>query len=162
MIAKQISEYITKNKDHPEKIANFSRFIEKFFKDIDEEDKEVRDAFMEEIEDFFYKIDEEALSDVMKDFRHRDGSMSGIKWSFSEVESVAAQYDVANKINGYDKEYDALHFWFTMNYVYATHYNPSRTLMGYIELAMDEYCNRNISFKKYMRYLVSLHTEEKK
>ena len=96
-------------------------------------------------------------NEIIAKFKQRDGSLSGMKWSYIDVESLAKQYDICTKIVSYGHDYNPLHFWFTMNYVYATHYNPSRTIMGYIELALDEYCNKNVCFKKYMKYIVELY-----
>ena len=40
-----------------------------------------------------------------------------------------------------------------MNYVFATHFNTNRTIAGYIELAVDEICNKNIGFDLILKDL---------
>lgn len=150
-ISEKVAAYLKRNADHPEKIDKFAEFLENFFKDLEEEDMEIREAFEEDVEDFVYEITEEKLYMVMKKFKHKDNTVSGIKWTKEEVASVVNQYDIKNRIITYGKDFCDLHFWFAMNYVYATHYNPNRSTSGYVELAMDEYCNKNMSFKEVIK-----------
>lgn len=134
-----------------EKIHELSKFIENFFHDMDEDYSEVRTAFYMELDDFTEEIDEEMLHEIVENLRQKDGTVVGVKWTIEEVDSVAKQYDVANKIDAYDCKYDLHKFWLAMNYVHATHYSPSRTLNGYIDLAIDEYCNKNIHFEDLVK-----------
>lgn len=150
MISKCINEYIEKHKTEPEKIKQMSDFIEKFFMELEPEDIDIRDAFVESLGDFSNEITHENIERIIKELRHRDNSVSGEKWSCDEINQIISQYDVKNKISTYNIDFCREYFWYAMNYVYAAHYNISRTMAGYAELAIDEYCNKNMCLKKYI------------
>lgn len=86
------------------------------------------------------------ISEIVENLKQKDGTVVGAKWTMEDTESVAKQYDAKNKIQAVGKKYDTLRFWLALNYVYATHYSPSRTINGYVDLAVDEYTNKNICF----------------
>ena len=157
MVSQQIIEYIDKCKDCPEKIEKLAEFIEKFFMDAE---ADVKAAFIDELDEFVCGINKETLEHIMRKFKHRDGAIAGMKWGCDDIMTSVKQYDITAKIETYGFEYNPLHFWFTMNYVYATHFNQSRSIQGYLELAIDEYCNQNVCFKKYLRYLVQNFIED--
>lgn len=148
-----IEGYLNRHVSHPEKIEEFSEFIEEFFIRAKEEHEEMVHSFSKELEDYVYEIDEECAEKVIMSLKRRDGSISGKKWSHSEVETVAKQNDVHRRIEAAGKKYDCIKFWIAMNYVYAVHYNINRTLNGYIELAMDELLNDNIGFEDLVKTL---------
>jgi hypothetical protein len=147
---KRISEYITgyikKYGTDDEKMGSFAEFIEGFFEDMDEELVYIRDAFHEEIKEKTEEVTEEMLIEIVENLKHKDGSYSGIKWTREEVSTVARQYDVEGKMKTIGKKFCPVRFWFAMNYVYAVHYNVSRTVNGYVDLAIDELGNKNICF----------------
>lgn len=148
-IKHHIEGYLTRHASHPEKISEFSEFIEEFF--MRENHEEIMHSFKEELEDYVYEIDEECAEKIIMGLRRRDGVMSGKKWTYTEVENVAKQNDVARKIEAAGKKHDCIKFWIAMNYVYAVHYNINRTLNGYIELAIDELTNYNIGFDDLLK-----------
>lgn len=143
-INKSIAEYLAKHGNDENKIAELSEFIEAFFTDMDEEYEELAEAFQEEIEDFTEEITHEMLAAIIENLKHRDGTASGMKWSIEETNSLVPQYDVTGKIEAAGKHFCAEKFWFAMNYVYAVHYSTTRNIPAYIELALDELCNKNM------------------
>jgi hypothetical protein len=150
-ISENILQYIMKHHDNEEKITEFSEFIESFFCDMDEEYAEVKSGFYTELEDFTDELDEEMLHALVAAFKRKDGTVSGVKWTLDEIETVAKQYDVKSKFEGTGKKCDITKLWVAMNYVYAAHYSINRTLNGYIDLAVDELTNKNICFDSLLK-----------
>lgn len=150
-IGKVISTYLEKHAGHTEKIKEFSNFIEGFFDGMEEDYQDVKDAFYDEVEDFTEEVDETMIRAIIDNLRKRDGTVTGLKWSIDETESVCRQYDAKNKIEVLGKTYDPLKFWFAMNYVYAVHNSVNRTVNGYVELAIDEIMNKNICLEDLVK-----------
>ena len=154
---KKINEYITgylvKHADEEEKIEEFAKFIEEFFENVPDEHAEIHADFYEEIENFAVEIDEEMIEMIIATLRHKDGTLVGAKWTLEEVQNVAKQYDVKTKVEACGKKHDCHRFWFAMNYVYATHYSINRTINGYVDLAIDELCNKNVCVETVIRKL---------
>jgi hypothetical protein len=132
-------------------MEEFSNFIEAFFCNMEEEYGDVKAGFYTELEDFTDELDEEMIHAMVEKFKRKDGTISGIKWTLEEVEGVVKQYDVKSKLEGTGKPCDMLKFWVSMNYVYAVHYSINRTINGYIDLAVDEYTNKNICFDTLLK-----------
>lgn len=145
-VSDYIHGYITKHTGDEEKMEELTTFIQTFFEKMDEEYADVRTAFYSELEDFTEEVDEEMLIEIVENLKHRDGSHSGTKWIMEDVKNVAKQYNVQAKIEECGKKFDCMRFWFAMNYVFAVHYSVNRTINGYVDLAIDEYCNKNICF----------------
>jgi hypothetical protein len=145
-IGEFINTYLVKHAGNEEKITEISTFIDDFFKGLHEDHAEVHNDFYYLIEDFTEEIDEEMISEVIANLRHKDGTLSGAKWTLEDAQSVAKQYDVKAKIEAAGKSFDCHKFWLALNYVYAVHYSINRTINGYIDLAIDEYTNKNICF----------------
>jgi predicted RNA-binding protein len=150
-ISEYINHYLHKNAGNEEKIESFSQFIENFFANIDDEHSIVHVDFSNEIENFTEEVDTEMITAVVANLRHKDGTLSGEKWNMEEVKTVVKQYDVKNKIESIGKIFDFQKFWLSLNYAYATHYSINRTINGYIDLAIDEYTNRNICFETLIK-----------
>jgi hypothetical protein len=146
-----IHHYLMKHSDNDEKLGEFSKFIDSFFHEIEEDYAEVKAGFYTELEDFTEELDEEMLHEIVEKFKRKDGTISGVKWTLEDVENVMKQYDVKTKLEGTGKHCDPLKFWVSMNYVYATHYSINRTINGYIDLAVDEYANKNICFDALLK-----------
>jgi type I restriction-modification system DNA methylase subunit len=91
------------------------------------------------------------IHQIAENLRHKDGMISGIKWSKEETSSVAKQYDAKTKVEAAGCRYNCTHFWLAMNYVYAVHHSNSRTINGYVDLAIDELCNKNICFEHLIK-----------
>jgi hypothetical protein len=150
-ISEKINHYLKRHANNDEKMAEFSEFIEAFFHGMEEEYAEVKAGFYNELEDFTEELDEEMIHAIVEKFKRKDGTISGVKWTLEEIESVAKQYDVKAKLEGTGKPCDLLKFWVSMNYVYAVHYSINRTISGYIDLAVDEYTNKNICFDTLLK-----------
>jgi hypothetical protein len=150
-ISENIHHFLTKHHDNDEKIKDFSMFIENFFCSMEEDYSEVKAGFFMELDDFTEELDEEMLHEIVSKFKRKDGTLSGIKWSIEEVESVIKQYDIKGKLAETGKSCDPLKIWVALNYVYATHYSINRTINGYIDLAIDEYGNKNICFDSLLK-----------
>jgi hypothetical protein len=150
-ISEHIQTYFTKHMGEEEKLNQFAIFIEDFFEKIPEEFTDIHKEFYSEVENFTNEIDEEMITEIVENLRHKDGSIAGSKWSLDDARSVVKQYDVKNKIETCGKIFDCHKFWLALNYVYAVHYSINRTINGYIDLAIDEYCNKNICFDTTIR-----------
>jgi hypothetical protein len=145
-IGEHIQRYLTKHAGEEEKIETFATFIEEFFTSMPEEQAGIHEAFYTEIEEFTDEIDDEMIEAIISALRHKNGELSGEKWSLEETRNVVKQYDVKTKIETCGKQFDCYKYWLALNYAYATHYSINRTINGYIDLAVDEYCNKNICF----------------
>lgn len=145
-ISNYISDYLKKHAHEEEKIDEFAMFIDTFFEDMAEDYQDVKSAFYSEVEDYTEEIDEEMIHEIVENLKHRDGTPSGVKWSIEEAKNVVKQYDVETKIESLKKKFDCTKFWLALNYVYAVHYSINRTINGYVDLAIDEYTNKNICF----------------
>jgi hypothetical protein len=150
-MSEYIKHYLMKHSGDEEKIHAFSGFVEDFFHSIPEDHEKIKDDFLYELEDFAEEIDEEMMVSMVEKLQHKDGTLSGEKWSLDEVMTVSKQYDVKNKIESIGKKFDCHKFWFALNYVYAVHHSINRTINGYIDLAIDEYTNKNIFFDKIIK-----------
>jgi hypothetical protein len=145
--------YLVKHAGEQEKIEEFSMFIQDFFENVSDDYYDVHADFYSEIENFAEEIDEEMITEVVNHLRHKDGTLCGAKWSLEETQNVAKQYDVKNKVESAGKKHDCHKFWFAMNYVYAVHYSINRTINGYVDLAIDEMCNRNVCFDSIIKHV---------
>ena len=150
-INETISNYVLKHIDDQEKITDLAKFIEAFFVDLGDDFEDIKEIFAESLDDYTYEITEEELEKAASMLLHKDGSASGIKWSHDEIDSVIKQYNIKDKFVELKCNFCPLYFWFAMNYVYATHYNVNRNVNGYIELAIDELCNKNICFDNILK-----------
>jgi hypothetical protein len=145
-ISEYIETYLIKHMGEEAKLVEFASFVEDFFTGVPEEFAEIHGDFYDEVENFTTEVDEEMIIEIMNHLRHKDGTLSGTKWTLEEAKNVAKQYDVMAKVEACGKNFECHKFWFALNYVYATHYSINRTINGYIDLAIDEYCNKNICF----------------
>lgn len=155
-IADYIAEYLEKHTGHEEHTRKLANFIEDFITSKSEEDKELEllESFYEEIEEFTDELTEEDIAAMIKCFKHRDGSESGMKWTIEEIDSVATQYNAPAKLAELGHDFCLPIFWLAMNYVYATHFSVSRTINGYLELAIDELANKNVCFERLVKHLM--------
>lgn len=156
-ISEHLAEYMAKHANDEEKLNEFSTWIDEFFEEAEEDYKGVTSAFYEELENLVEEIDEEYVNAVIHKLRHRDGSLSGLKWSMDETNSVAKQYDVESKLKAAGKQFCELKFWFAMNYVFAVHFSVSRTINGYVDLAIDEIANKNVHLDDLIKKIFKKH-----
>ena len=152
-IKKSIAEYLKKHKEDDTKLEHFSKFLDEFFEKMDDEYTEVRDAFREELENELCEIDMDMVNAILDNLKTKEGIKPGIKWSIDDTTSVSKQYDVPSKLKSLGKECDPMIFYFAMNYVYIVHNSNNRTLNGYIDLAIDEYANKNICIHEMIKKL---------
>jgi hypothetical protein len=145
-ISHYIDCYLKKHSGDEEKLHDLSQFIEDFFHEMDEDYSDVKSAFYMELDDFTEEIDEEMIREVVENLRQKDGTVNGVKWTIEETDSVAKQYSVPEKIEACGKKFDSFKFWLALNYVHAVHFSLNRTINGYVDLAIDEYCNKNVHF----------------
>lgn len=150
-LSEHITTYLLKHANEEDKIAGFATFVEDFFTNIPEEHEDVHYDFYAEVENFANEIDEEMITEAIGVLRTKEGTISGAKWTVEEAKNVVKQYDVKNKIENCGKVFDCHKFWFALNYVYAVHYSINRTINGYVDLAIDEYCNKNVCFDTTIR-----------
>lgn len=150
-MTKQVShtlvKYFEKYGTDTEKMKDFSEFIEKLICGMESEYDDIKEYFISEIHEFTYEIDEEVVTKVISKLKHKDDTESGCKWSSDETVNVIKQYGVKEKIESFGCKFNPVTFYFAMNYVYAVHHSVNRTLNGYIDLAVDELLNKNVSFK---------------
>lgn len=143
-IKKHIDNFFSKYSANQEKLEKFSEFMEEFFAEMPEEYYDVKEAFEEELEEVVNEIDEDMIKTIVENLKFKDGKVSGEKWSKEETINYFKQYDVKSRIQELGKDPDELYFYFSMNYVYAVHNDPNRTINGYINLAIDEITNKNL------------------
>lgn len=140
-----------KHLEDSDKLHELSKFVDDFFSTMSDDYSEVKEGFEEELDDFTDEVDEEMIREFIENLKHRDGSHSGMKWSLEDVQNVARQYDVKSKVESSGKQFVCVKFWAAMNYAYAVHFSVNRTINGYIDLALDEMCNKNICFDKLIK-----------
>jgi hypothetical protein len=150
-LTEHINKYLVKHMNEEEKLNELAVLIDNFFTNIPEENSDIHENFYAEIELFTNEIDEEMLTEIINSLRNKNGEISGAKWTLEEAKTVIKQYDIKTKIEACGKTLDCLKFWFALNYVFAVHYSINRTINGYIDLSVDEYCNKNICFDTTIR-----------
>jgi hypothetical protein len=150
-ISEHITGYLMKHAGEEDKITEFATFVEDFFENVPDEHEDVHYDFYSEVESFTTEIDEEMIHEIISSLRTKEGNISGVKWTLEESKSVVKQYDVKGKVEACGKSFECHKFWFALNYVYAVHYSINRTINGYVDLAIDEYCNKNICFDTTIR-----------
>ena len=148
-----MSSYILRHKDEDERLVELSKFVEAFFTDLGDDFSDIKEIFAESLCDYTYEISEEEVEEAVKKLMRKDGVISGIKWTKAEIESISKQYSIKDKFSELGCSYNELYFWAAMNYVYATHFNTNRSIVGYIELAIDEMCNKNVGFDLILKGL---------
>ena len=148
-----MSSYILKHKDDEEKMIELSKFVEAFFTDLGDDFDDVKEIFAESLCDYTYEISEEEIDAAVSKLMRKDGVVTGVKWTKPEIESIIKQYSIKDKFTEIGCSFKELYFWAAMNYVFATHFNTNRTIAGYIELAVDELCNKNIDFDHILKYM---------
>jgi hypothetical protein len=146
----KLLKYHEKFKDEPEKMEKlFMLFEELITVDIKEENNELYEDFMMEFEDHVDFIDEEEIITAITYLKKKDGS-PGNKWTKDEVEAVVKQFNIEERLG---EKYCKHKFWFAMNYAYAVHCAPNKTLSNYVEMAIDEMMDANVPIKCKIRIM---------
>lgn len=145
-----LRKYHDKYKEDNEKMGKlFELFEELIVVNIKEENRELYDDFMMEFEDHMNFISEEDVITAITYLKKKDGS-PGNKWTKEEVEAVIKQFNIEERLGArYCKE----KFWFAMNYAYAVHCAPNKTLSNYVEMGIDEMMDNNIPIKCKIRLI---------
>lgn len=146
-----IQKYLLKHATEEEKITEFANFINDYFCDLDEEFIEFKNDFYDKVDEYTEELEDEVIAILLKNLRRKDGTVVGAKWTFEEAVNAMKEYNIADKLKEINCSLDQTKFWVAMNYVYATHYSINRTINGYMELAIDEYANKNICFDKILK-----------
>ena len=141
-IGEMIVEYIRNQSEHNDKIDGLTTVID----NILDKDENIKSVMYNDITEYTDEVDDETIKAIVEKLRRRDGTLSGVRWSMEETCTLATQYDVENKTKLCGKIYSDIKFWFAMNYVFAVHYSITRTINGFVELAIDEMCNKNVCF----------------
>ena len=150
-VGEMVVEYLKKNRDHTEKIEGLASVLDNVLEK--DENTDVKYDMISEVEDYTVEYDEDTIKNIVSSLKRRDGGISGEHWNIEETSNVAKQYDVENKVKELGKTYCDLKFWFAMNYVFAVHYSITRTMNGFVELAIDEITNKNICFDNIIKQI---------
>jgi hypothetical protein len=111
--------------------------------------RELHDEFMEEFLLITDAITDEEIEEAVCNLCRKDGTR-GAKWTREETDTVIGQFNIRDKAL---KEFSNIEFWFAMNYAFAVHGAPNKTISTYIDLALDEMFDKNVCFKTKVRIL---------
>lgn len=128
------------------RIKKFYEFLDEYFVELKEEHHEIYEHFKTELHEFVYEVDSEMVHEAVKKLVRRDGTV-GPKWTKDDTNAVAKQYNLHTK----RVEFDACIFYFAMNYVYAVHFTPEKTITHYVDIALEEIDDRNVCIKDKIR-----------
>jgi hypothetical protein len=131
----------------------FGLFEELITVDLKEENMELYEDFMDEFEDEIDFIEEEEVITAITFLKKKDGT-PGNKWSMEEVEPVIKQFNIEERLGDH---FCKKKFWFAMNYAYAVHCAPNKTLSNYVEMAIDELLDANVPIKCKIRIMNEEH-----
>lgn len=146
-IKDKIYEYLETHHSNLTEMERFSIFVQDYFCEVKLEHPEIYEDFKEELEKFTFVITDEVVEIALGELKRKD-EKEGIKWTRMDTDAVAKQY-VVNKKDGFDP----LMWYFGMNYAYAIHYAPNRSIVDYVELANDEIHDVNIPVCKKIKTL---------
>lgn len=118
--------------------------------DLKENHREMYNVFMENFHSLTDQITDEDICEAIEHLHRKDGIV-GPKWSKDEVISVMHQFNVREKTT---EHFSDVEFWAAMNYAFASHAAPNKTMSAYIDLAMDELFDKNVCFKKKMKFII--------
>jgi hypothetical protein len=133
-------------------MEQFSDMLEGFICDeVKEHHPEMHERFMAEFHELMnaptnYEIEMAVGALIRKD--HANGP----KWGLDDVKTVAAQFNLHEKT---DNKFSDHELWFAMNYAFAVHGAPNKTMSAYIELAIDELHDPNVCYKDKIRVLAA-------
>jgi hypothetical protein len=147
---KKLHHFHEKFKDDEEKMNKlYSLFEELVMVDLKEENHDLYEDFINEFEDHVDFIEEEDVITAITFLRKKDGT-PGNKWTLSEIEPVIKQFNIEERLG---EHFCKQKFWFAMNYAYAVHCAPNKTLSNYVEMAIDELMDKNIPIKCKIRII---------
>ena len=149
-VKNSLTKYFNKYKDHEEKMEKLFELFDVFImEEVKEANHELYSDFIDEFEDYVDFVEMEEIMDAVAHLKKKDGT-PGAKWSEEDVESVAHQFNVPERLG---EDYCKKLFWFAMNYAYAVHCGTNKTLSSYIELAIEEYLDNNVPLKCKVRIM---------
>lgn len=153
----QIKHYITRHHGDPESMEPLMDLFEELVCDeLKHNYPELFSDFMIEFNELMNEITDDDIISAVSFLVRKDGS-TGAKWSREETDSLIHQFNIREKAG---KKFDDIDFWFAMNYAFANHSAPNKTISAYIELALDEMLDKNICFNKKIRTLNEAHEKE--
>ena len=149
MFRQKLKDYVAR---HPsvEQMEDLGDLLEELIDvELKENHHEIYVEFMEEFDEIIDEITEEDIIFAAEHLCRKDGS-KGPKWSREETDKLIGQFGIRDKAH---KEFTEVGFWFAMNYAFATHASPNKTISVYIDLALDELQDKNVCFKHKIKLL---------
>jgi hypothetical protein len=154
---KQIKHYIARHHGDPDSMEPLMDLFEDLVCDeLKHNHPELYHEFMEEFNELMNEITEEDIINAVGMLMKKDGTR-GPKWAREETDSLIHQFNIREKAG---KKFEDIDFWFAMNYAFANHSAPNKTISAYIDLALDEMLDKNVCFKKKIRILNEAHEKE--
>jgi hypothetical protein len=155
---KEIRHYIERHHGNPDSMEPLMELFEELVcEELKTENPELYIEFMEEFNELMNEITEEDIHDAVASLIKKDGTR-GAKWSREETDSLIGQFNIRDRV-GRDR-FEEIDFWFAMNYAFANHSAPNKTVSSYIELAIDEMLDQNVCFNKKIRIINEQHNKE--
>ena len=135
---------MTRHGNSPESIEKISDLFEDLICDeLKNNHRALYNEFMIEFDEIINEITDEDIECAVEHLCRKDGR-KGAKWSREETDNIIKQFNIHEKAL---KDFTEIEFWFSMNYAYAVHGGPNKTISAYIDLALDELFDRNVCFK---------------
>jgi hypothetical protein len=146
----KLQKFHTRFKDDSIKMEKlYDLFEELVMEDLKKENPELFMEFIEEFEEYTDFLSEEDIITAITYLKKKDGS-PGNKWTKEEVDTVVKQFNIEERLG---EHFCKEKFWFAMNYAYAVHCSPNKTLSNYVEMAIDEMMDANVSIKHKIRIM---------
>jgi hypothetical protein len=150
MFREKLAHYMKKHNNSAESIDKVSDLFEDLIcEELKENHHELYEEFMAEFDELINEITDEDIHMAVDHLCRKDGT-KGPKWTREETDSVITQFNIHDKAL---KDFSDIEFWFAMNYAFAVHGAPNKTISVYIDLALDELFDKNICFKSKVRLL---------
>lgn len=149
MFREKLKKYVER---HPsvEQMEELGDLLEELISvELKENHHEMYLEFMAEFDELVNEITDEDIIFAAENLCRKDGA-KGPKWSMEETDKLMHQFNIKEKSH---KEIREIEFWFAMNYAFATHASPNKTISVYIDLALDELHDKNVCFKHKIKLL---------
>lgn len=145
----KIKEFFELHEKFPDKAHEVAELFEEFLLEVKIEMPEVHKELMEDIDEVVDIVTEEEIACAISNMERKDG-VKEPKWKKEEVIDMIKSFSIHEKAG---KDFCNHQFWFAMNYAYATHAAPNKTISVYIDLALDEMFDKNVTIKEKIRIL---------
>jgi hypothetical protein len=127
-LKEKLDTFVERNFDSVSCMEMYNEFVEKLACAVKETNHELYHEFKEFIEESLEKIYYDQVERVLESLVRKDGQ-TGIKWSIEETNNISESWNLCKE--------DKLVFWYSMNKLFSSHYNPSFSLDFYIGLSKD-------------------------